>query len=30
MGPQFTRSFRISIMAHARFIEDLVVEQAGR
>src|SRR5262245_36538613 len=30
MDPQFTRPFRASIMARARFIEDLVVEQAGR
>jgi methyltransferase (TIGR00027 family) len=30
MDPQFTRSFRASIVARARFIEDLVVEQAGR
>mgnify|MGYP001552821437 CR=1 FL=1 len=30
MEPQFTRPFRASIVARARFIEDLVVEQAGR
>ena len=30
MDPQFTRLFRASIVARARFIEDLVVEQAGR
>ena len=30
MNPQFTRLFRASIVARARFIEDLVVEQAGR
>ncbi len=30
MDPQFTRSFRASIVARARFIEDLVVEGAGR
>jgi methyltransferase (TIGR00027 family) len=29
MHPQFTRPFRASIVARARFIEDLVVEQAG-
>ena len=29
MDPQFTRPFRASIMARTRFIEDLVVEQAG-
>jgi methyltransferase (TIGR00027 family) len=29
MDPQFTRPFRASIVARARFIEDLVVEQAG-
>ncbi len=29
MNPQFTRPFRASIVARARFIEDLVVEQAG-
>jgi methyltransferase (TIGR00027 family) len=28
MDPQFTRAFRASIVARARFIEDLVVEQA--
>jgi methyltransferase (TIGR00027 family) len=30
MDPQFTRPFRASIVARARFIEDLVVEQAVR
>ena len=30
MDPQFTRPFRASIVARARFIEDLIVEQAGR
>jgi len=30
MDPQFTRPFRASIVARARFIEDLVVEQMGR
>ena len=30
MDPQATRIFRASIVARARFIEDLVVEQAGR
>jgi methyltransferase (TIGR00027 family) len=30
MDPQFTGPFRASIVARARFIEDLVVEQAGR
>src|ERR1700733_14794253 len=29
MDPGFTRLFRASIVARARFIEDLVVEQAG-
>jgi methyltransferase (TIGR00027 family) len=29
MNPDFTRPFRASIVARARFIEDLVVEQAG-
>lgn len=29
MDPQFTRSFRASIVARARFIEDLIVEQLG-
>ena len=29
MDPQFTRPFRASIVASARFIEDLVVEQAS-
>ena len=29
MDPQFTRPFRASIVARARFIEDLVVEQAA-
>src|ERR1051326_8787887 len=28
MDPHFTRTFRASILARARFIEDLVVEQA--
>ncbi len=30
MDPQFTRPFRASIVARARYIEDLVVDQAGR
>jgi methyltransferase (TIGR00027 family) len=30
MDPSFTRPFRASIVARARFVEDLVVEQAGR
>jgi len=30
MDPEFTRPFRAAIVARARFIEDLVVEQAGR
>src|SRR6185312_5218668 len=30
MDPQFTRPFRASIVARARFIEDLVVAEAGR
>jgi methyltransferase (TIGR00027 family) len=30
MDPQATSSFRASIVARARFLEDLVVEQAGR
>ncbi|HXL73703.1 MAG TPA: class I SAM-dependent methyltransferase, partial [bacterium] len=30
MDPQFTRIFRASIVARARFIEDLAVEQASR
>jgi methyltransferase (TIGR00027 family) len=30
MDPHFTSSFRASIVARARFIEDLVVERAGR
>jgi O-methyltransferase involved in polyketide biosynthesis len=30
MDPKFTRPFRASIVARARFIEDLVVEQGGR
>ena len=30
MHPEFTRPFRASIVARARFIEDLVVEQAAR
>jgi hypothetical protein len=29
-GPLFTKPFRASIVARARFIEDLVIEQAGR
>jgi O-methyltransferase involved in polyketide biosynthesis len=29
MDPRFTRPFRASIVARARFIEDLVVQQAG-
>lgn len=29
MDPQWTSSFRASILARARFVEDLVVEQAG-
>jgi methyltransferase (TIGR00027 family) len=29
MHPDFTRLFRASILARARFIEDLIVEQAG-
>jgi methyltransferase (TIGR00027 family) len=29
MDPDFTRPFRASILARARFIEDLVLEQAG-
>ncbi|MBN3804636.1 class I SAM-dependent methyltransferase [Paraburkholderia sp. Ac-20336] len=29
MDPQFTRPFRASIVARARFIEDLVIEQIG-
>ncbi|CAJ0859721.1 hypothetical protein R20233_00711 [Ralstonia sp. LMG 32965] len=29
MDPQFTRPFRASIVARARFIEDLVIEHAG-
>jgi len=29
MDPQFTRPFRASIVARARFIEDLVTERAG-
>ncbi|OXI30306.1 SAM-dependent methyltransferase [Burkholderia sp. AU16741] len=29
MDPQFTRPFRASIVARARFIEDLVIEQAA-
>ena len=29
MNPQFTRPFRASIVARARFIEDLVVEESG-
>jgi O-methyltransferase involved in polyketide biosynthesis len=30
MNPQATSRFRASILARARFIEDLVVEQAGQ
>ncbi len=30
MDPQFTKLFRASIVARARFIEDLVVEQSGQ
>lgn len=30
MNPEFTRRFRASILARARFIEDLVEEQAGK
>lgn len=30
MDPNFTRPFRASIVARARFIEDLVTEEAGR
>jgi methyltransferase (TIGR00027 family) len=30
MNPEFTSPFRASIVARARFIEDLVVKQAGR
>ena len=30
MDPEFTRPFRASIVARARFIEDLVIEQAAR
>src|SRR5882757_1563346 len=30
MDPHFTSRFRASIVARARFIEDMVVEQAGR
>src|SRR5215469_10476413 len=30
MDPHFTQLFRASIVARARFIEDLVVEQASR
>jgi methyltransferase (TIGR00027 family) len=30
MNPQFIKAFRASIVARARFIEDLVVEQAGQ
>jgi methyltransferase (TIGR00027 family) len=30
MNPQFIKAFRASIVARARFIEDLVAEQAGR
>lgn len=30
MDPQFTKPFRASIVARARFIEDMIAEQAGR
>src|SRR5437762_6693963 len=30
MDPQFTATFRAAIVARARFVEDLVTEQAGR
>jgi methyltransferase (TIGR00027 family) len=30
MDPHFTRLFRASIVARARFVEDMVVEEAGR
>ncbi len=30
MDPNFTRPFRASIVARARFIEDLVADEAGR
>ncbi|KUN01867.1 methyltransferase [Streptomyces yokosukanensis] len=30
MDPQATRGFRAAVVARARFIEDLVIEQAGR
>jgi methyltransferase (TIGR00027 family) len=30
MDPQFTRGYRAAIVARARFIDDLIVEQAGR
>lgn len=30
MDPDFTRPFRASIVARARFIEDLLIDQAGR
>lgn len=30
MNPQWTSAFRASIVARARFIEDLVIEQAGK
>jgi O-methyltransferase involved in polyketide biosynthesis len=30
MDPQFTKAFRASIVARARFIEELVVEKAGQ
>lgn len=30
MNPEFTRPFRASIVARARFVEDLVVEQVGQ
>lgn len=29
MNPEFTRGFRAAVVARARFIEDLVIEQAG-
>ncbi|GHF08077.1 hypothetical protein GCM10010359_06620 [Streptomyces morookaense] len=30
MDPQATRGFRAAVVARARFIEDLIIEQAGR
>jgi methyltransferase (TIGR00027 family) len=30
MNPQFTKTFRASIVARARYLDDLVVEQSGR